>query len=225
MRIQLIAALALLFTLTGCLTIEENYTFKKNGSGTMEYVVDLSELGELMKSFKDLEADKDKSDDGMGQLDLVDDLDRLKGLPGISKVKLNKKEWVQRISFSFKDINALNAALNQLLPDSTGQAHTFFAWDGNTLVRTNNQHAREVGAGMSEKEPGEEGEEGMDMSAMLGTMKYKYSFTFAQPVANTEAAEGMTRENPKPKVVKLSTDWGAISKDPAALDLRIALDK
>ncbi|MBK9535574.1 MAG: hypothetical protein IPO10_10485 [Flavobacteriales bacterium] len=48
MRLSLrpLLAVILLMFFTGCLTIEENYVFKKDGSGTMEYVVDLSEMGE-----------------------------------------------------------------------------------------------------------------------------------------------------------------------------------
>jgi len=225
MKKHVLAALALLFTLTGCLTIEENYTFKKNGGGSMEYVVDLSEMGDLLKGLEGLGGDKDKDDDGMGALDLKGDVDALKGLPGISKVKLSKKDWVQKISFQFKDIASLNAALNALMPDSSGVPHTFFAWEGNTLVRTNNDHARELGEGMG-KETAEEGEEeGADMGAMLAMMKYRYSFSFPDDIATTENAEGVVREDPKANVVKLSTDWSVIANDPKALDLRISLNK
>ena len=51
-------ALAALF-FTGCITIEENYTFKKDGSGTMEYVLDMSEMGELIKSLEGAAGEKD----------------------------------------------------------------------------------------------------------------------------------------------------------------------
>ncbi len=43
------ALLLFVLLMQGCLTIEENYTFKKDGSGTMEYVVDMSEMADLMK--------------------------------------------------------------------------------------------------------------------------------------------------------------------------------
>jgi hypothetical protein len=130
MRKKLILALGVLFTLTGCLTIEENYTFKKNGSGSMEYVVDMSELGEMVKGLDALSEDKDKPKDDLGMLDLKDNIEQLSTIPGISKVKLQKQEWVQRISFRFNDLNALNSALNVLLPDSSGESHRFFAWEG-----------------------------------------------------------------------------------------------
>ena len=38
-------------------------------------------------------------------------------------------------------------------------------------------------------------------------------------------AEGVTREDPSTKQVKLSTDWSVIMKDPQALNLRITVNK
>lgn len=221
--LRLLAPLALLALITGCLTIEENYTFKKNGSGTMEYVVDLGALGELMKSMKEM-GDKDaKKDGGMDELDLADEVDKLKSVPGIKKVKMKQEKdgFVQRISFSFKDIDALNGALNVLMPDSTGKKENFFRWEGNTLVRTNNRHAEELGGDMSDKEDNDS----LDMTGMLRSMQYKYSFAFADEVTGTDVVEGMTKESPSAKKVALSTDWSVIMKDPRALDLRITLNK
>jgi hypothetical protein len=227
MRKNIFIALGLLFTLTGCLTIEEHYTFKKNGSGTMEYVVDMSELGEMLKSFDALTEDKDKPKEDLGMLDLKENLEKLSSIPGISKVKLKKEEWVQRISFRFNDLSALNSALNVLLPDSSGEAHRFFAWEGSTLVRTNNRHAQELGAGLGQQEEALEGEEGGDlnMGALLSMMKYKYHFMFANNVDSTEVAEGLSNTATKPREVNVDTDWGIIARDPKALDLRITLHK
>ncbi|MDQ3100850.1 MAG: hypothetical protein M3R08_05650 [Bacteroidota bacterium] len=242
-RSKLAATVALLILFTGCLTIEENYTFKKNGSGTMEYVVDMSEVGEMMKTLGEMaEAEgSGKPPDDMGTLDMNDELIALKKIPGIKRVKLDaKKKWVQRLKFNFKDVTALNAALNILMSDSSGVPHTFFTWDGSTLVRTNNKHAYELGSSMakaeeaSSEEDGMEGEqtagdplaagEGMDI-AFLEAMKYKYSFKFAEEISNTETAEGITKEAKGAREVKFDTDWSVISKDEKALDLKIQLSR
>jgi len=214
-----------LLLFTGCLTIEEHYTFKKDGSGTMEYVVDLSEMGVLMESFSEMgEGSKDDKGQGMGAMEMGPQVEALKSVPGISKVKLNtKKKWVQRISFSFKNVTALNAALNELMRDSSGTKYEFFRWEGETLVRTNNKHAYELGAGMAKGEvdpDAEEGEEGMDMSAILETMKYKYSFKFARDIVTTSSAEGVAKQAVGSKAVQLETDFAVIGRDPMALDLR-----
>ncbi len=216
---SLLVIVPLMAMVSGCLTIEENYTFKKDGSGTMEYVVDMTELGKIMESFKDL---GDGAGKGTSSMDLGEEVARLKTLPGISKVKLdNKKEWVQRISFAFKDVAALNMALNQLMKDSTGVQKEFFRWEGNTLVRTNNDHARQLGKGMA----GEEDGEGVDLAAMLSSMKYRYQFKFAQKVSEIKTSERVQPAHSKPKLFSMETDFGVIAEEPGALDLRITLDR
>ena len=220
------AFLGLLLFFTGCLTIEEQYTFKKDGSGSMTYVVDMSEMGEMMKGLgKMSESLGEKDSEPM--MDMDDEAETLKVIPGISKVKVNKKkEWVRSISFRFKDLASLNAALNKLMPDSSNTEHTFFRWEGSTLVRTSNRFANELGAGMTKSGEGDvEGGEGMDMGVLLGTMKYKYAFKFADAIATTTAAEGMTKEEVSGREVKLNTDWATIAKDDKVLDLRIQLNK
>ncbi len=219
-RRHTLALITGLLLFTGCITIEENYTFKKNGSGTMEYVVDLSELGELMDSMKDMGGEKSSSD----KLELGQNADALKGIAGISGVKTSEKNWVKRISFKFKDLTALNAALNVLLPDSTNTNKEFFAWEDNVLVRRNNRHAVELGAGMSADGEGDAQENKEAAEGMLETMKYKYSFAFAKPIAQMDIAGGMQEERQGTRKVRLETDFSAIMKDPETLDLRISLD-
>ena len=223
-RTRLIGLFLLLIAFTGCITIEENYTFKKNGSGTMEYVVDMSQIGEMLKAFEDMGDGKGKEDKdaGLNQLDMKEQVSALKNVPGIKKVKLNNKDkYVQRVSFAFADLNALNAALNVLMEDSTDTQHTFFQWEGNTLVRRSNGHARDIGLGMGNEDPSDT----TDMTELLSSMKYKYRFTFQEPIANTEVAEGMAKESPDPRTVKLDTDFRVIGKDEKVLDLRIELKR
>ena len=220
--------IALLVLFTGCLTIEEHYTFKRDGSGTMTYVVDLSEMGEMMKSLEGMSEAAGETDgsEKPEMMELEEEATALKAISGISKVKVStKKEWIRSVTFAFKDLNALNEGLNTLMPDSTGLKHTFFTWEGNTLVRTSNRFANELGASMGEAGSGEEGEEGMDMGMLLGTMKYKYSFKFADAIGTTTSAEGVNKEEVSAREVKLDTDWGVIAKDQHALDLRIQLNK
>jgi hypothetical protein len=215
-----LAALAAVVVLSGCLTIEEHYTFKKDGSGTMEYVLDMSEMGEMLDNMKGLTEEKD----GSTTSDLGEQAAKLKAVDGIRKVKFKKekKGYVQRISFRFKDVAALNRALNVLMPDSSGVQQEFFRWDGSTLVRTNNRHAEEIGGDMS---GGPSASDTTGISDMLKSMHYKYSFTFAGDVKDVQLADGVTRETPKPNQLELATDWSVIMKDPKALDLRITLGK
>jgi hypothetical protein len=228
LNLRALAVAAMLVALTGCLTIEENYSFRKDGSGSMEYVVDMSEVGELMKTLSEMGQTEgvSASSDELGSLDMEDEMAALKGLPGISRVKLDaKKKWVQRLSFRFKDVDALNSALNVLMPDSSGLPHTFFRWEGTTLVRTNNRHAHELGAGMARDEGPQEGEEGADMAAFLEAMKYRYSFKFARDINETVTSARMNKTAAGKREIKFDTDWSVIAEDREALDLRIDLNR
>jgi hypothetical protein len=227
-RTKAMLLLAGLLLFTGCITIEEHYTFRKNGSGSMTYVVDMSELGGMMEAFSE-SGDAGSGMGDMGSMDMSKEVEALKGIPGVSKVKLDgKKKWVQRISFDFKDVDALNAALNQFMHDSSGVRHEFFRWEGNTLVRTNNRHAHELGAGLAkgqaagEEEDADGEDEALDMSMMLESMKYKYSFKFASDIVQADLAEGMNKKQ-KGRELVLDTDFAVIGADPQALDLRIVL--
>jgi len=224
LRSRTAALLALLLVFTGCITIEENYAFKKDGSGTMEYVVDMSELGEMLKTFEDMgKNDPGGSKGDMSGMDLKDEMAALKSVPGIKKVKVNDKEkFKQKLSFQFADITALNAALNVLMKDSTNTSHTFFTWEGRTLVRTNNDHARQIGSGMGKQE---DPADTTDMTQVLEMMKYNYSFAFADAITGVEMASGVEKEEVEPRKVKLHTNFNVIGNDPKALDLRIDLQK
>src|SRR5262245_55892463 len=97
-RWSLALLLVLAIGLSGCLTIEENYTFKKDGSGTMEYVIDASELFKLMEGLPGKEKTGDSGKDGM---DLKEKLQGLKTIAGIGKVKLKEEQKgaIQRVRF------------------------------------------------------------------------------------------------------------------------------
>ena len=144
-------------------------------------------------------------------------------MPGIKKVKLKKEKdgFVQRLSFQFQDIASLNGALNVLMPDSTATGpFEFFKWEGNTLVRANNNHAKQVTSGMG----GETGDS-TDATGILKMMRYKFDMRFAEELGDVQVAEGVLKEPDGAKRMKLSTDYSVIDKDPGALDLRITLKK
>ncbi|MBS1546341.1 MAG: hypothetical protein JST38_18895 [Bacteroidetes bacterium] len=219
--IRALAAASLVLLISGCLTIEENYTFKKDGSGTMEYVVDMSDMKDMADMFGDKGGKKSgkKESDDTPITGADAKISALKNLEGIKKVKLKNEQdgFVQRISFAFKDVDALNKALNVLMPDSTGAQQAFFRWEGNTLVRTNNVYAEGLG-----KEMGG-GTDTTGTAEVLKSMHYKYSFKFAKDVQDTKLADGVAKESPNARKLELATDWSVIMKDPKALDLRITL--
>jgi hypothetical protein len=219
--------LLLLVVFSSCLTIEEHYTFRGDGSGTMTYVVDMSGMGEMMDDLERMTKEAAGPEEPV--MDLDEEAAALRLLPGISRVKVvSSKEWVRSVRFRFRDIDALNAALNVLMPDSSGVAHTFFSWEGNTLVRRNNRFASELGASMGGADGDEgapDGEDAMDLGLLLGSMKYTYHFKFSDAIAGTTSEEGVVQERKGRREVLWNTDWSVIAKNDKALDLRIDLDR
>lgn len=226
-----LAALAIIVLLSGCLTIEEHYTFKKDGSGTMEYVMDMSELGGMLemlandeeegggKSARKGKKEKDGNDKMLSGME--EQAEQLKALPGIKKVKLKleKDGYLGRISFAFADVGALNGALNVLMPDSANGEQEFFRWEGNTLVRSNNRYASLLGEDVAS------GDDTTGVAEILRSMKYRMTFDFAEPMGNVELGDGMTREQGKANALDLSTDFAEIMRDPDVLNLRIGLNR
>ena len=213
--------LTFVLVLQGCITIEENYTFKKDGSGAMEYVVDMSELAELMNGLPGAK-DKDKGE-GMGKLDLIENIAKLKAIAGISKVKVKKEKdgFIQRLSFRFTDVTALNGALNEIVHDSTGLGpKEFFRWEGSTLVANTKGRTKGMGNGMGGGSEDSTGAEGM-----LKMMKYKFDMRFADEIGDVQVGEGVLKEPDGTKRMKLSTDWSVLDKDSTALDMRFTLKK
>ena len=211
--------LSLVLVLQGCITIEENYTFKKDGSGAMEYVVDMSELADLMNG---LPGAKDKNE-GMGKLDLIENLTRLQAITGISKVKVAKEKdgFIQRLSFRFTDVTALNGALNEIITDSTAAGpKEFFRWEGSTLVASTKGRTKGMGNSM-----GGGSEDSTSAEGMLKMMKYKFDMRFAEELGDVLTAESMHKEPEGTKRMKLSTDWSVLDQDSTALDMRFTLKR
>src|SRR5690606_15548780 len=151
--------------------------------------------------------EKNKGPGGMSS-GMGDRAEALKAIQGIKRIKHKdeKDGYLQRISFQFADIDALNRALNVLMPDSTGTQQRFFHWEGNTLVRANNHYAKELGGDMAGDA------DSTDLSGILESMKYKYSFKFVQKLEEVQRADGMAEDSRADKQIELSTDWSVIMK-------------
>jgi hypothetical protein len=204
--------------LSGCITVEEHYTFKKNGSGSMEYVVDMSALAEMMEAFEDMGSGEDGGESTDDKLELVKDLDELESLDGISKVHLTDEKLVSRVSFRFDGIESLNKALNVLMPDSTGAEHTFFTMDGHTIKRIHNNRS-ELGNDMADKD------EEVDSTEMLRSMKYRI-FVKGSPAVQVSGygdEVAVTRESKKQ--VTMEADFKMLDENPSALNVQFDLSK
>ena len=224
---RLLATLCVLcILLVSCITIRENYTFKSDGSGAMEFVLDASEMGTILKNMG-MDPGKAKGAESGDGMKLAEKVAALKALPGISKVKQKNKDYVESIAFSFAGIEALNAALNVLMPDSTSLQHRFFAWEGNTLVRTGTKLTSEMSdsGGFFGESDGDDEESKAKAAEVLKSMKYEISFAFKDDIRAADLAPGIERISNGTKQLTAKTDWGVLTADPRALDMRIDLSK
>lgn len=118
MRIKksLIALATCCFLLTGCLNITEELFLENNGSGVYTTTVKMDKLHEMMEMVKSFAPDSIKTENSLEGL--TDSLQQMMGdlsnVPGISDVKSEKPDSTTfKVSFRFKDVQALNAALQK----------------------------------------------------------------------------------------------------------------
>ncbi len=106
--------LLIAFIFSSCIEITQEIQLKKNGSGSAIYTMNMSKMKDMMESLKSFGGSTDDTN--------ISDLDKqfgeytqyIQSIEGISKVKFSSKNFIYKISFQFKNINALNQALNYL---------------------------------------------------------------------------------------------------------------
>jgi len=200
-KLFLFAISIALITLTGCITIIEKYKIHANGTGTMEYIIDMSEMYEMMASFSDsADAMETNSIDASIQEALPD----LKNLDGISNIELtgDLSRYIAAIRFDFKNAEALNKAMAMLFEGSDNVTGTekYVEIKGKTFTRF----------GETSKEFNKEdilGSQGLDsetMKSMLESMKYKISVEFDKKIKNVKTLGAITREE---KSVTVETNF------------------
>jgi len=217
----LILVSTLLLALPACITIEEIYTFKKNGSGSMTYVIDMREMAPLLKMAQE---QQEMDFEGMLEGDMFSD--RLVGISGISKVEAyeSDEELLFGVSFKFDDLPALNAALNAINSDQNMMAvaeepHVFFKKEGNTFVRNH----KTVDALNMDELLGSElgGEDKQQMDLFMSQMTFKVNMTFKKPVEAVYTAAKAEFIDKKNKQVEISTNFQDLIKDQTILNASI----
>ncbi len=203
-KLGLIGVSVTFLLLTGCITIFEKYTIKADGSGTMEYLIDMSEMYEMMASFSDstesMETDEiDKS--------MRESLPLLNSIDGVSNAVLtgDAAHFIAGIKFDFKNATALNKALAIVLEgeETAGKEIQYVAIKGKKFTRFSN----------TSKEFNKEellGSQELDKETtkmMLESMKYKISVTFEKTVKKVTTLATFTKEG---KTVDVESNFSQI---------------
>jgi hypothetical protein len=190
-KIGLITLLAFLILFTSCITIIEKYKINKNGSGTMEYIIDMSEMYEMMSAFSDSSsaADNPEIDQSMKAV-----LPGLMSMEGISDVELTGDitKYIAGIRFSFDNIKSLNKAMGLLLKeaDSSSEDMKYVDFRKKQFTRyslTADEFDKEKILGSHELDP-------ETMKSVLESMKYKIIVSFEKPVKKVSAFAQYTQE-------------------------------
>jgi hypothetical protein len=182
--------MGLLF-LSGCITIIEKYTIHKDGSGSMEYIIDMSEMYEMMASFTDSTEENETM-----ELDqsLRVALPVLSNTNGISNVELTGdiSRYIAGIKFDFKDTESLNQALAVILEgeESSGTPAQYVEIKGKNFTRfslTSKEFNKEDLLGSQEFDT-------ETTKSILESMKYKISVSFDKKVKKVTTLANFTQD-------------------------------
>jgi len=203
LRILFLAVLVMVsMTLTSCLHILEEVTFKDKGNGTYAMTLDMSELKGMMDMMKGMTGDSlsgdstailggdapvaaPEADNSMSQMgeQLSSVAASLKGIQGVSNVvEVNDTVNLKfGYTFDFVDVAALNRALKIINKDKyDSKVDEVFKFSGKSFERLGTGDlGEEIKKALAEGGGEEGGEESLDMMKMMfADMSYKQVYHF-----------------------------------------------
>ncbi|MEZ4685053.1 MAG: hypothetical protein R3B47_03030 [Bacteroidia bacterium] len=213
LKLSLIASI-LVFALSSCLTIEEQYTLKKNGSGTAKTLIDMSE----MKSLLAMAMEESEEGNPMEEMSFQEIKEQLSGMKGISNVKVveNKEDYIFSWQYDFESIEALNNARSAM--DESGATRGLTQTGSNVF---SNSFSMPSGLPMDDLLGGDDGETEA-AAMMLGQMKYRIILNTQKPVQAVYAGESANIEyEGSGKSVVISSNFSQIMANPDILSWTI----
>jgi hypothetical protein len=205
--------------LTGCINITEELFLEKEGSGKYVTTINIEKLQEMMEMMKTYATDSLQETDLSATMQdsiqtMVNDLSKIPGITEVKNENPDKNTIV--VSFRFKDINALNAALQKRSGKSANGEYFSYS---NGSFSCNDKSISGMGNMMSELSnnadslatgdmPKMDPEEMKSMMKMLDwSMKMKTIYHFPSKVTNYSN-----------KTAKLSEDGKTITLELDLLD-------
>ncbi|MEL7531057.1 MAG: hypothetical protein AAFN10_07110 [Bacteroidota bacterium] len=206
----------LCLSFSSCLTITESYYFKKDGSGTMRFYVDFSEMETLLSY-----ADREHEAQAMDDLSFVEVVKQLKQIDGIYEVTLldEPEQYRWGVAYEFEHTVALNKALNILLINGQNQTfHPFIEYHGQ-LFKSNHMMNKFV---MRDKLTEDERLAPLAEQVMK-KMDYNIHYEFAQPIKVVYASQEVELVGSKPKKLDLSANFWELEDNKTILDATLVL--
>jgi len=216
MKKVFIALTTCCFLLTGCFNITEELFLENIGSGTYITTVKMDKLQEIMEMVKSFAPDSLQSNNSMSGLSdsLQQMMADLSNVPGISDVKSIKPDSSSfTVSFRFKDVQALNAALKKRRKDKMDTGEIFSYSKGSFVCQD-----KSIG-GMSDMmdqmgkndQPGITGDQTPDpeqIKAMMKTLNWNMTMKtiYHFPGKVTNFSNKMAQLSPDGKTLTLEFD-------------------
>ena len=181
----------LILVCTSCFEIKEILNLRKDGTGTYQFVVDMSQSRAMLAMLENL-GDQDSTSvetEEAKESSPFDDMDesfqatkeRLEAIEGIINVQSIKDEDALQfgVQFEFLTVYALNKALNRLDEDKGAleKEEVFFAFSKKTFERFNTKNFTEdlmKNAGM--------GEDSLNVAMFFKDLSYTTSYTMPKKV-------------------------------------------
>lgn len=180
MKINYLIFASLLFLLSSCFEVREEIDLKNDGSGTYQMVLDMSKSKNMLDvAMKMAESDEKMQATGNPFADVdsafVKGAQSLNGMDGISNAKgtYDKQNYVFTTKFDFKNVDALNDALNELNKRKYPDLESFpvtYKFEKKIFERTNHFHIKDL-TNFSEQAGGDE-QKIAQVQAVLKTATY-----------------------------------------------------
>lgn len=205
-------ALSLLLSaglLSSCFEVREKLHLKENGSGQFVYTLDFSQSQSALSMAKMMADFRNKTSPDKKIKNSVDKtLEALQSTDGISNAAVNRDDerFIYKVSFDFRDVESLNAALNKFVKSE--EEITFFTYDGKNFSRTDAVSIRQT----IEKEMAHEGSSlsGLDPYELFSEATYVTDYSFEKTIKKAEVAGAATQDDHS-----ISAEHFIFSKDEA----------
>ena len=212
-RLRLLAFLFLAVALSSCLTIKEHYQFKKNGSGSMSFLVEMDPIDAGIGGMTGNFIPEEWSFEGLAST--------VKTIPGISKVELIDMAGNRGtgISFSFDNPDALNRALSRMLLSDSTEVFPYFRQEYGVWVHAHKSDKISLSEAFFAKSRDED-----QVAALMKQLDYEISMEFKKPVAVAYSEAEGTITGKKNRTFLMRSTLQDISRSSDALSATILLD-
>lgn len=201
------------FLISGCLTIKESYSFKKNGSGTMSYQVVFDQMDATFGESQEEFIPQSWSFDSLAKV--------LHNIPGISDIEVTGDPSMSEfgLKYKFESITSLNHALSRMLLADTTEVFQYFSREHGVWVRKHKADRMSLSDGFVSKSRDER-----QVAAMLQKLDYEISMEFKKPVFVAYSGVEARIGGRKNKEIRLKATLADLSLNPDMLSTTILLD-